>query len=127
MNHKTKHIVTIIAVAIPSLLAITSAAFKFSGQQMMLDHISQLGFPGYLRYLGIAELLFTCLFIYKKTFKLGLLLVTGYFSGALATELSHSGPFGSIIVILALFWIAALIRDRSAFLPSENSIKTSTI
>ena len=127
MNPKTKRIITIIAIAIPSLMAIMSAAFKLSGQQMMLDHISKLGLPGYLKYLGLSELLFTCLFIYKKTFKLGLLLLTGYFGGALATELSHSAPFGSIIVILALFWIAALIRDRSAFLISEPEVKTSSI
>jgi hypothetical protein len=127
MNPKTKRIVTIVAIAIPSLMAIISAAFKFSGQQMMLDHISQLGLPGYLRYLGLAELLFTCLFIYNKTFKLGLLLLTGYFGGALATELSHGGPYGSIVVILALFWTAALIRDRSTFLISDNAVKSSTI
>ena len=127
MNPKTKRIVTIIAIGIPSLLIVVSALFKFSDQNAIVDQYNKIGIAPYLKYLGLSELVFTGLFIYNKTFKLGLLLLTGYLGGAFATQLSHGGQFGIIILLLALLWIAAFIRDRSAFLLSENTVKSSTI
>jgi hypothetical protein len=45
--------------------------------------------------------------------------LTCYFSGAIATELSHGTPFNAVMPI-ALVWIAAFLRDPSIFLPEKE-------
>ena len=64
--------------------------------------------------LGLAEILFAALFAYPKTMKIGFILLSCYFAGALATELSHQLPLNALIP-LVLVWIAAWLRDRSIF------------
>jgi hypothetical protein len=46
-------------------------------------------------------------------------LLTCYFSGAIATELSHGLPFNAVLPI-TLIWIAAFLRDPSIFLPANE-------
>ncbi|WP_254846521.1 hypothetical protein [Hymenobacter sp. CRA2] len=65
------------------------------------------------------ELLFAALFVYPRTLKLGLLLLTCYFAGAIATDISHGRSPVAAAVILALVWLVAFVRDRSTFLPAS--------
>ena len=48
---------------------------------------------------------------------LSFILLSCYFAGALATELSHGTAFNALIPLL-LIWMAAFLRDRSVFLPA---------
>src|SRR5229473_1052471 len=47
--------------------------------------------------------------------KLGFILASCYFAGAIATELSHDVLKVSPFVPIVLLWIGAFIRDRSIF------------
>jgi len=49
------------------------------------------------------------------TFKLGFLLASCYFGGAIATELSHDALKLNPFIPIVLLWIGAFIRDRSIF------------
>jgi hypothetical protein len=49
------------------------------------------------------------------TFKLGFLLASCYFAGAIATELSHDALKVNPFIPIVLLWIGAFIRDRSMF------------
>jgi len=49
------------------------------------------------------------------TMKLGFILASCYFAGAIATELSHDALKVNPFVPIALLWIGAFIRDRSIF------------
>lgn len=91
MAPKTKRIVDIIATAIPSGLQ-------------------------YLPFLGMAEVCFALLFIPRKTMKLGFILLSCYFAGAMATELSHGMTPASPTITVVVVWIGAFIRDRSIFI-----------
>jgi hypothetical protein len=66
------------------------------------------------------EIAFTALFIFPKTMKIGFILLSCYFAGALATELSHNGPLLNPVMPLALVWIAAFLRNPSIFLPETS-------
>ncbi len=60
------------------------------------------------------ELLFLLLFMGKRTMRLGLLLLTGYFGGAMAIE----AIFGNMMVpaiILTVTWLAAGVREPQLF------------
>ena len=60
--------------------------------------------------LGVAAL-----FVIPVTMKLGFLLASCYFAGAIATELSHDALTASPFIPLVLLWIGAFVRDSSIF------------
>jgi hypothetical protein len=47
--------------------------------------------------------------------KLGFILASCYFAGAIATELSHNALKVNPFIPIVLLWIGAFIRDRSIF------------
>jgi hypothetical protein len=49
------------------------------------------------------------------TMKLGFILASCYFAGAIATELSHEALKVNPFIPIVLLWIGAFIRDRSIF------------
>lgn len=115
--NKTKKIITIVVTAIASLMVVLSGVMKFSHNPHVVDTLTKVGVIDYINLLGIMEVAFTALFIYPKTMKLGFILLSCYFAGAIATELSHNGPLLNPIMPLALVWTAAFLRDQSVFLP----------
>jgi len=62
-----------------------------------------------------AEIAFAALFVVPATMKLGLILTSCYFAGAIATELSHNALKVNPFIPIVLLWIGAFIRDRSIF------------
>ena len=102
-------------------LIIISGSLKITGLHPMLDHYTELGFgPGLIRLLGIAEIIFSLLFLLTPSSRIGLLLLTAYFGGAIAVEI----PFhqvGAPLIPLVFVWVAAFIRQPSAFLPTVFS------
>jgi hypothetical protein len=76
--------------------------------------------------LGVVELLLALLFISPKTMKLSFILWSCYFSGALATEISHGSNFLAPAFFLALVWIATFIRDKSILSLQERHSKVSS-
>jgi hypothetical protein len=62
------------------------------------------------------EITFSILFIFPKTMKLGFILLSCYFAGAIATDLSHGNTVANAMMPITLVWIAAFLRDKSIFL-----------
>src|SRR5882672_5858486 len=77
--------------------------------------MTALGVGRHLRLLGIMELAFAALFVVPATMKLGFILASCYFGGAIATELSHDALKANPFVPIVLLWIGAFVRDRSIF------------
>lgn len=110
---------------IPTLLIATiltiSGILKIAQIHPMLDHFITMGLSvTQVKVFGAAEVIFSLLFVYPRTSKLGLLFLTGYFGGAIAAEI----PFHQVMapmMPLALVWIAAFVREPSNFLPVKIS------
>jgi hypothetical protein len=98
-------------------MIVGSGAAKLAGAPEIRAAIDKAGMSQYLTALGLMELAFVASFLYPKTLKLGFLLLTCYFAGAIATDLSHGTP-PTLAVVLTLVWIAAFLRDTSIFLLS---------
>ena len=99
-------------------LFITSGAImKLAGTAEMQAQYARIGFQHQMAFFAVAELLFISLFLYRKTMKIGLLLLTGYFGGAMGVELSLGSLFIFPAIILTVIWIAAYLRDASVFKP----------
>lgn len=106
---------SVIVTIIPALLVIASGVFKFSGSKQIVDSLSKVGVLEYAKYLGAAEIIFSILFVYPPTNAIGFVLLVCYFSGALATDLSHKRPVTAPLVILALLFIAEFISNSEIF------------
>lgn len=107
-------------------MIIMSGFFKISSAPQLVEHYTQLGMIKYLQILGIAELLCISLFIYKQTMHIGLMLLTGYFGGAIAVEISHGNLFVAPLMILIIVWVAAYMRNSSLFIAQKTFRKEMT-
>jgi hypothetical protein len=102
-------------------ILIVSGSLKIAGIHPMVGHFTEMGFdPLLIKLLGMAEIIFSVLFLFTPTSKIGLLLLTAYFGGAMAAEI----PFHKIVaplIPLVLVWVTAFIRQPSTFLPTGFS------
>ena len=108
-------VIQILATWIPALLIALSGVLKLSGNPAIVETMTQLGVGRYLRLLGVMEVTFAVLFVIPATMKLGFILASCYFGGAIATELSHDALKVNPFVPIVLLWMGAFIRDRSIF------------
>ncbi|WP_338876992.1 DoxX family protein [Spirosoma sp. SC4-14] len=118
MNPKIKKILTIVMTALAAGLVILSGVMKFMQSAEVVETLNKVGVGSYIIGLGTMEIVFALLFLYPKTMKIGFVLLSCYFAGALATELSHGTPLNAFMPII-LVWIAAFLRDRRIFLATE--------
>jgi len=88
---------------------------KLSGNPKIVEGMAALGVGRYVRLLGVMELVFAALFVFPATMKLGFILTSCYFGGAIATELSHDALKVNPFIPIVLLWIGAFVRDRSIF------------
>jgi asparagine N-glycosylation enzyme membrane subunit Stt3 len=118
-NRKKQNLKMVPTFLVVALLVI-SGGLKISGHHPMILHFVQLGIDGLLPLLGSAEILFALLLLFPLTSKLGVLLLTAYFGGAMAIELPYhmvAAPAAPLILI----WVAAFIRQRSLFFETKRN------
>src|SRR5258706_14760565 len=106
-------LIHLLATWIPALPIGLSGVLKLTGNPKILETMTALGVGPYVRWLGVMELAFAALFVVPATFKLGFLLASCYFGGAIATELSHGALKVNPFFPIVLLWVGAFIRDRS--------------
>jgi len=106
--------------------ALTVGIFLLSGTGKLLalppvvELLAKMGVANHRVELGLLELSFAGLYLLPSTRKLGFLLMSSYFSGALAVELAHnSAPvaLGPLVII----WTGAFLRDRSTFMAAPQT------
>ncbi|MBL7780612.1 MAG: DoxX family protein [Saprospiraceae bacterium] len=101
---------TVLAVG----MVIMSGIMKFVAPPEMAEKMTHLGIGAYLPMLGLMEITFALLFVWPKTMRIGFVLLSCYFAGALAVELANAQPFNALIPMV-LVWISAFLRDREVF------------
>ncbi|MBZ5858384.1 DoxX family protein [Flavihumibacter profundi] len=110
----------IITTGLPFLaaaLVIFSGIIKLMGGEEVNRVLSGFGVGQYRVILGLMEIGFAILFLIPRTNRIGFLLLSCYFAGAMGTELSHGTSFNALTPI-ALVWVATFLRDRDVFLGS---------
>ncbi len=115
MTTKTKRIIYIILMALPSLMLIMSGVMKVIGAQQIVDGLTKAGLGKLVTLIGIIELVAVALFIYPKTFKIGFLLLCCYLGGALCIELAGGQP-PMAAIFLILIWVSVYLRDKAMFI-----------
>jgi hypothetical protein len=123
MKSKVRNTTSWILSAIAGLLILTSGIMKLSGAPQIVEGMTKLGVGPYIPVLGAMEVIFVVLFLFPKTSKIGFLLITCYFAGALATDLSHGNPIVTPTIILVLVWVAAFLRKPEIFIDQKQLVK----
>jgi hypothetical protein len=114
MRNRKKIILRALPTFLVSAIICTGAALKIAGVHPMMPHFVEMGLQPYLKLLGSIEVLCVLLFLFPKTVKLGVLLLTAYFGGAIAAEIPYDMS-AAPAVVLALVWVAAYIRMPELF------------
>ena len=115
MKHSKKLILTWAPTVIAASVISIGAILKLAAFPPLVDIYSKIGLAELLRPLAMAEIFFVTLFIFNRTMKIGFYLLTGYFGGAMAVELSHGNFFIMPAAILSIVWISAHLRDAYIF------------
>ena len=121
MNRNTKTIITWTPSGIITLLLVLSGVSKIAGQSPMMAHFKEMQLDNFTSLFGAMEIAFALCFIFQRTMKAGLLLLTAYFGGAMAVELPY-GTYAIVpLVLLAFIWVAAFVRRKEMFLTSTDA------
>lgn|GEM_PF-1080585 len=115
MKKKNSKILKWIPSLIAAIIITMSACMKLASAPQLVEVFSGLGLLGYMKVLGVAEIIFAAMFLVKNTMRVGFLLLTAYHGGAIAVDLAHGNLVVFPAAILAVIWIAAFVRDTSIF------------
>jgi DoxX-like protein len=105
-----------ILTGIAILFLAFDAGIKLSGAKQAVDGTVQLGWqPHHVPIIGTIALVLLILYVIPRTAPLGAILWTGYFGGAIATQLRVDNPLFSYILvpiyIAAIMWGGLYLRD----------------
>ena len=115
MKNKTKNILTKALTVLVTLIITATATSKLAQVPQLAEIYSRMGLLPYMRALGIMEIIFLATFLWGQSRKIGLLLFTGYYGGAMAVELLHGTFFIAPAMILMFIWTTAFLYDERIF------------
>jgi hypothetical protein len=111
MAGKTRRIIGITLIVVGGVLLLGSAGAKLAHVPPVVAQMSSVGFTGeQLTFVAILELFSGLLFLIPATRSAGLLLVSSFLGGAIATHLQHGQPVLPPSLMLILMWLGAWLR-----------------
>ncbi len=121
ISPKTRRIAAQTLTVLFGAMVLLSAIFKLIGGERIVAGFQRLGAAEYLPYLALCEIGIAVLLLYPRTTKLGVVLALAYFSGALATEITHAQPLNAILMIV-LSIVVGIVRVPEVFLLRAKTI-----
>jgi hypothetical protein len=111
MAGKARRITGTTLIIVGGALLLGSAAAKFAHVPQVVVEMSAHGLSGgKLTFVAILELLSGLLFLIPATRSAGLLLVSSFLGGGIATHLQHGEPIFPPAILLTLMWLGAWLR-----------------
>jgi hypothetical protein len=100
-----------ILVNMGGVMLIGSAAAKLAHVPQVVNQLGAMGFDGgRLTFIAVLEVVSAVLFLIPVTRSLGLLLVSSFLGGAIATHLQHGQPVYQPAFMLFLIWLGVCLR-----------------
>ena len=98
-------------IGLGTLVLIASASVKLAHVPQVVEEMARVGFEGEkLTLIAVLEMLSAVLFLMPLTRSFGLLMVSSYLGGAIATHVHHNEPGFGPAIILGLIWLGAWLR-----------------
>lgn len=114
-----KYLITSLLIS-TTLMVVLSGLMKAIHLPWSVHGLVKFNLPNAATALGLMEITFAVLFVFPKTMRIGFILLSCYFAGAMATELSNDGSMLNPAVPLSLIWITAYLRDKYLFVGSSE-------
>ena len=112
MNAK-RRIAGNILVFLGGLMLLASAGAKLAHVPQIVSQLGAMGFDGNkLTFIALLEVVSALLFLIPFTRSMGLLLVSAFLGGAVATHLQHDQPIIQPSLVLFLIWLGAWLQHR---------------
>lgn len=119
---KSRIVAGTILISLSSVLLIASSMAKFAHVNKVVTDLGQFGFTNSkFTLIAVLELLGAVSFLIPPTRSLGLLLLSAYMGGAIATHVQHDTPFMAPTVILAVIWLGAALRHSEVLWSLKNT------
>jgi len=99
-----------VLTTVVSLLFVASSYPKLTKADWMVEGMEKWGLGDQVLLIGAGELLGGLLFLIPLTHSLGLLLLTAYMGGAIATHMEHGERYIVQSGILLLIWLTGYLR-----------------
>lgn len=115
MRKKARKNISWILVIILSIIFLFSALGKIFGAEQVTDMFTMFGLSDWQLMIGLGLLISTILFLIPTTFSLGVLLLSSFWGGAIATHMIDGSSFATALIFLVLVWVTAYIRNPSMF------------
>ncbi len=110
---RTRGIAGNILTVLGGLILIGSASAKFAHVPAVVSQLGAMGFDGNrLMFIAVLEVVSAVVFLIPLTRSGGLLLVSSYMGGAIATHLQHGQPIIQPSIVLLLIWLGTWLRHR---------------
>lgn len=118
-----KETVGTILITLGGAVLLGSAAAKLAHLPKVVSQLGAMGFDeNKLIFIAVLETVSALLFLVPLTRSFGLLLVSSFLGGAIATHLQHNQAFVEPSFVLFLIWAGTWLRNR-AMLWSFGSFK----
>ena len=115
MNAKRK-LAGNILVFLGGLMLLGSAGAKLAHVPKVVSGLEAMGFDGNkLTFIALLEVVSALLFLIPFTRSAGLLLLSSFLGGAIATHLQHDQPILQPSFVLSLIWLGTWMRHRGMF------------
>ena len=112
MNAK-RRILGNVLIFIVGFMLVGSAGAKLAHVPKVVSELGAMGFVGSkLIFIAILEIVSALLFLIPFTRSAGLLLVSSFLGGAIATHLQHDQSIAQPSFILFLVWLGTWLRHR---------------
>src|SRR5260221_4816898 len=99
-------------------MTIIGVGEKLLQTKHLIESFQPLRIVAYSRIFGIFDLAFAILFFIPKTRKIGFILSSCCLAGAMGAHVSHHISPIQPVALMAIFWIAAYLMDKSIFVSS---------
>jgi hypothetical protein len=111
MDSKTTKLIGRVLALLVAALFLFSASGKLMGGAEGLEMAKNIGIdPSSFKMLGVIEVIAAILFVIPQTGILGMMLLTAYMGGAIATHLQNGMSLTAPCAIMAFLWIVSVYR-----------------
>lgn len=109
-------------IVVGTALLLGSAATKFAHVPPVVSQLAAAGFsPAKVMFIALLEVLSAVLFLVPVTRSGGLLLVSSFLGGAIATHLQHSQSIVPPSIVLVLIWLGTWLRHPQVLWTRRSS------
>jgi DoxX-like family len=121
--HRIPQRIGSVLITLGGLLLLGSAAAKLAHVLKVVAELGVMGFGGHkLTFVALLEVASAVLFLVPFTRSVGLVLVSAFMGGVIATHLQHE-PFHSIFgpsLLLGLLWLGTVLRHREVLWGAQS-------